>query len=224
MSDLVFSAPTVDDAVAEAAHTLGLSRGQVRYVILQEARVAGARTPPQPAKIVVFVGQGTTKAPTSESERVPRTLETTAAALAAALTRAANVEATLAVSEAHDGVSISVRSQGAAPWDEDAEVQEALDLLLRRIASADGQGRRIRILGQGEGQGDRCEAALRQTALSVADAVLADGETRAMEHLNAFERRMVHMVLADLPGIRTRSEGVGSGRRLLIETTHARDV
>ena len=65
---------------------------------------------------------------------------------------------------------------------------------------------------------------LRETALATADAVLGDGETRAIEHLNSFERRIVHMVLAGISGIRTRSEGVGTARRLLVETKPARDA
>ncbi len=220
MSDLVFTAPTVDDAVTLAADTLGLPRAGVRYIVLQPEVVAVGRTPPQPARIVVLVEQQ--RSAVNGPRLGPGTLEATLTTLSSALSTAAEVQTSLTLSETQDGVSITLGSSGgAAPWESEPEVLAALDLLLRRIASLDGQGRRIRI--EIQGQSDRRETALRQAALSVADAVLADGETRELEHLNAFERRIVHMVLAGVSGIRTRSEGVGAARRLLVETTPTRD-
>lgn len=38
----------------------------------------------------------------------------------------------------------------------------------------------------------------------------------ALEPMNAYERRLVHVALQDEPGVRTRSAGEGSARRVQI--------
>lgn len=233
MSDLVFSGTTVDEAVTLAGETLGLPPTRVRYVVLQDAVAGSGRTAPSPAKIVVLleapqrpVGPTPPASPTPQPDREQepsRGLDETLAALAAAFSRAAEQETTIAVVEQGERVTIELGSpSGPAAWDGDAALLDALELLLRRIAGADGRARRIHVFA--DGQGDRREAALRQTALATAEAVLADGTSRPLEHLNSFERRIVHMTLAAVPGVRTRSEGDGAERRLWIETAPASDA
>jgi spoIIIJ-associated protein len=230
MSDLVFSGTTVDEAVTLAGETLGLPPARVRYVVLQDAVPGSGRTAPSPAKIVVLVEApqrpGTQAPPTSSThvpEEAPRPLDETLTALAAAFSKAAEEETTFTVVEQGERVTIEMGSpNGPAVWDRDAVLLEALELLLRRVAGVDGRARRVHVFA--DGQGDRRETALRQSALATAEAVLADGASRPLEHLNSFERRIVHMTLAAVPGVRTRSEGDGAERRLWIETAPAPDA
>jgi spoIIIJ-associated protein len=57
---------------------------------------------------------------------------------------------------------------------------------------------------------------LRGEALELAAAVLEDGQPRLLGPLNSYERRIVHVALAEDPRVRTFSVGEGSDRRVTI--------
>ena len=92
----------------------------------------------------------------------------------------------------------------------------ALEYLLQRTYGDVVQPRKI--LVDADGYRERREDGLRRQAAELAQAVREDGETRTTEPLNSYERRIVHMVVADLPGVGSRSEGEGPRRRVFIES------
>jgi len=57
---------------------------------------------------------------------------------------------------------------------------------------------------------------LRLTAQMAAERVVETGDPFAMNPMNPRERRIVHLALRDLPGVRTESEGRGADRRVVI--------
>jgi len=57
---------------------------------------------------------------------------------------------------------------------------------------------------------------LRRRARQAAEEARATGREVVMSDLKSYERRIVHMELADEPGIETYSEGEGRYRRLVI--------
>jgi spoIIIJ-associated protein len=61
----------------------------------------------------------------------------------------------------------------------------------------------------------RCEG-LRTLALRLADQVKTRNVPFSMEPMPAFERRVVHMTLADNPDVMTESTGVGESRKVTI--------
>ena len=61
----------------------------------------------------------------------------------------------------------------------------------------------------------RCEG-LRTLALRLADQVKTRNVPFTMEPMPAFERRIVHMTLADHPDVITESTGVGESRKVVI--------
>ena len=61
----------------------------------------------------------------------------------------------------------------------------------------------------------RCEG-LRALALKLANQVDTRKMPFAMEPMSAFERRVIHLVLADHPDVTTESTGVGESRRVVI--------
>ncbi|MFH0863796.1 MAG: R3H domain-containing nucleic acid-binding protein [Candidatus Gottesmanbacteria bacterium] len=63
----------------------------------------------------------------------------------------------------------------------------------------------------------RREESLQQMAQQVAEKVLATGEAVVLPNLSSFERRVIHLVLADHPQVETVSEGEGSERKLIIK-------
>lgn len=58
---------------------------------------------------------------------------------------------------------------------------------------------------------------LKEMALSAAKEVGQSREARWLAPMNAYERRIVHMTLADKTDIRTESEGEGDERRIVIK-------
>ena len=61
----------------------------------------------------------------------------------------------------------------------------------------------------------RCEG-LRALALRLADQATDRKSSFAMEPMPAFERRIVHLALADHPDVITESTGTGEGRKVVI--------
>ncbi|HRY52227.1 MAG TPA: R3H domain-containing nucleic acid-binding protein [Candidatus Portnoybacteria bacterium] len=58
---------------------------------------------------------------------------------------------------------------------------------------------------------------LKSAAQSLAREVVRQGSARYLPPMNAYERRIIHMTLIDLPGIKTESEGDGEERRVVIK-------
>ena len=58
---------------------------------------------------------------------------------------------------------------------------------------------------------------LKQTARDLTREAIMQKTTRRLEPMNAYERRIVHMCLAEIPGIKTESEGEGEERRVVIK-------
>jgi len=92
----------------------------------------------------------------------------------------------------------------------------ALQLILSLIAyKKTGVWQRI-IVDVGGWRAKR-EEQLKRMALAAAQKAKFSQEALVMPYLNAAERRVIHLVLADHPDIVTRSEGKGNERRLVVE-------
>lgn len=61
------------------------------------------------------------------------------------------------------------------------------------------------------------EEVLKQMALSAAERVVATDEAMVLPNLSSFERRIVHLILADHPKVTSSSEGEGEERKLIIK-------
>lgn len=61
------------------------------------------------------------------------------------------------------------------------------------------------------------EKQLQRVALSAAQRAKFSGEPVVMPYLNAAERRIIHLALADNPDVETHSEGKGRERKLVVE-------
>jgi spoIIIJ-associated protein len=75
---------------------------------------------------------------------------------------------------------------------------------------------RIPVIIDVEGYKLRRYEALRLLAMRMADQVRAKKTPFAMEPMPAFERRVIHMTLADHAFVTTESTGVGDGRKVVI--------
>ncbi len=60
------------------------------------------------------------------------------------------------------------------------------------------------------------EAELEELAQTAAETVKVSGDLLPLDPMPASERRVIHLALAQEPGIRTESEGAGMQRRVVI--------
>jgi spoIIIJ-associated protein len=67
-----------------------------------------------------------------------------------------------------------------------------------------------------EGYRGRREDSLTDLARRLAEKAVRSGRPVPVEPMNAHDRRVVHMALADHPGVTTESEGEGMARRVVI--------
>jgi spoIIIJ-associated protein len=96
------------------------------------------------------------------------------------------------------------------------ETLRALQFLVSFIASR-RLGDRVNLFMDVSGYQERRYETLRSLAQQNARRVASSGREIILEAMPPNERRIVHMALADDPDVNTVSDGVGDGRRVVIE-------
>lgn len=95
------------------------------------------------------------------------------------------------------------------------ETLHALQFLVRMIVGRQ-LGRKAYIILDVEDYRERRADMLQNLARRTAGRVASSGGASSLEPMSPAERRVVHMALADHPGVRTESEGKGDRRRVVI--------
>jgi spoIIIJ-associated protein len=217
MKDPVFSGRDVADAVQVASRSLGLPAESLRYVVLERGTPGALGVSGTPALIAVLLESGAGAAagrgPAGAAEpRRPRALLTS---LVRDLGRASGLELTAELEETDEGLLLRL---GGADRDffleEDGEVLKALEHVLHKVAQGENEPRRLIV--ECEGYRTHRDDALRRRARDLAEQVLADGRARRTEPLNSYERRIVHVTLAEVRGVKTFSVGEGADRRVTV--------
>ncbi len=94
-------------------------------------------------------------------------------------------------------------------------VLEAIQYLTTRIAHRPGEPRR-HVAVDAEGYRARHEDQLAEMAKKLGERVAQEGKIITFDPMTARDRRIVHMALRDVPGVRTESNGEGQDRRVQI--------
>jgi spoIIIJ-associated protein len=95
------------------------------------------------------------------------------------------------------------------------QVLEAIQYLTTRVAHRPGEERK-HIAVDAEGYRARHEDQLSQMARKLAQRVMTEGKIITFDPMSARDRRVVHMALKDITGVRTESNGEGPDRRVQI--------
>lgn len=105
-----------------------------------------------------------------------------------------------------DGIQLMISSPEARFLiGEDGDRLDDLQYLINRLVQAVWEDApRVRV--DCDRYRERAEAKLLRRARSRAERVLKTGKPLMMERLNAYQRRLVHNAMAEIPGIVTRSE------------------
>ena len=96
-----------------------------------------------------------------------------------------------------------------------AEVLEAVQYLLNRAFGRENRDAQ-RILVDCDGYRARKEAELREIAPRVSDRVRRTGAREELGLMNPYERRIVHLAVAETEGVTTVSAGEGVMKRVII--------
>ncbi len=97
----------------------------------------------------------------------------------------------------------------------DPEFREALAHVLRLLLRRHGERKGLLLDVNGKVKAREMELVSR--ARELAERALREGKRIELEPMPAAERRLIHLALADHPGVRTYSVGQGNRRHVVIE-------
>ncbi len=92
---------------------------------------------------------------------------------------------------------------------------DALQFLVNKVVNRFPSGRRHIVVDSGDYR-DRHDKGLVSLAKRQAKRAVQQGRVITLEPMNARDRRVIHLSLAKFPGVTTKSDGEGLGRRIQI--------
>jgi spoIIIJ-associated protein len=95
------------------------------------------------------------------------------------------------------------------------QVLAAVQYLVNRVVNRPGLDRRF-VIVDAEGYHRRREETLATMAQRLGKKAVAEGKIITFEPMSPRDRRIVHLALAKFPGVVTKSDGEGEGRRVQI--------
>lgn len=187
-------------------------------VAAAEPEAAVAEAPGASEGSAAAPGGEAVEAPAPASpEKLARTRE-----LVEGLLRRLGVEAELEVRDTPEAIacSLKIRSGGelfaSGPR---GQVLEAAQYLVNKMVNREreAEGRKFVSLELGGFAEPAADPALERMAIRLGEAAKRMGKTLTVVPMPSKDRRAVHVALAGVEGVRTRSEGDGLFRRLLVE-------
>jgi len=118
--------------------------------------------------------------------------------------------------EAGEGVRVDIEGEGSEAFlfqrgDALRALQTIVNTAFRRQLGEDG-----RVLVDCQGFRRDKDAELRQTAKYLAEKVLQSGAAQEMGPLNSYERRIVHLAVAEIQGVSSESIGDAFVKKVII--------
>lgn len=217
MDVLEVSAKTANEAIEKALLEMGVSRDEVRITILNEGKSGGIFGIGSEDARVRVERITDTQAPESDISQV--TVETLQKLLTLLEVEGVVVPADypdesgqqpnspIAFNIEGEDLGILIGRRG--------QTLSALQYVLRLIVGHRTQTW-IPIIVDAEGYKERRHEALKALALRMADHVKTRGSPFTLEPMPAYERRIVHLALADNPAVYTESIGEGESRKVVI--------
>ena len=205
--EIIVSAKTVEEAVAEAVATLGApSAEKIEYTVLEEPKKG-------------FLGLGAQDAKISASYVTGG--EARAVAFVEKLLADMNIEAEMTVSEGENGeVRISIVGDSASVLiGHHGETLDSLQYLANLAANKRVNGKKeeyTKVSVDVEGYRAKREETLRALARRMAGKVLKYKKSVMLEPMNPYERRIIHSEIQNMEGVSTNSIGSENNRKIVI--------
>jgi len=187
-----------------------------RAVAVEPAPAAARDASPQPAA-EPRPPLRRTLAPPEESGAAPGAAVEPAREALRELLALGGLELEAAISEDAEGLAIEL----AGPDEElilaeEGELLRALEHLLRRaLRGAPGESRTCRVDARGFRRSH--EARLEQMARAAAEEARRSGAPQRLPRMNPADRRLIHVTLAEEPGVTTASDGEGFFKTVVVQ-------
>ncbi|MDP2920013.1 MAG: RNA-binding cell elongation regulator Jag/EloR [Dehalococcoidia bacterium] len=218
MDVLEVSAKTVDEAVEKALQEMDASRDEVKITVLSEGKSGGifgfgaedARVRVERITDAPAVPTADMTAVSAETlQKLLQLLEIDGTVETASYPdeSAERPTAPIAFNITGDDLGILIGRRG--------QTLSALQYMLRLIVGHQTKTW-VPIVVDAEGYKARRHDALKELALRMADHVKTRGAPFTLEPMPAYERRVVHITLADNPAVYTESIGEGESRKVVI--------
>lgn len=204
----VMTARTVEEAAELARKELDAEADEVEVEILSRGKAGFLGIGAEPARVrVTKIPQGRSAA-TLATEAVNRILAAAKVNLTSTLRAANDPEVggpIIDLTGDDSGLLIGHRGQTLQ------SLQFLVNLIVRKT-----YGENVRVVLDVERYRARREASLRDMATKVASRVVQSGRSITLEPMSAADRRIIHISLADHPGVSTESVGVGEDRKVTV--------
>lgn len=202
--ELIISAKTVDEAVANAATELGVSVDALEYTVLEEAKKGLFGIGAAPAKVQV------TYAP-SAIDLAVEFVKTTLKNL--------HIDATVTVTDTELGKKIDVNGENAGVLighhgETLDSFQHLANLAANRTENKKNPVPKISV--DIESYRAKREETLRSLARRMAHRVVKYKRSVMLEPMNPYERRIIHAELQNFAGVNTNSIGSENNRKVVI--------
>ncbi len=223
ITEIVMSAPTVDEAIELGLKELDADRDEAEVEILSKGKTGFLGIGSESARVrVTRISAGRNDA------GVPTTAEgeTTAAGVATAavgrILEAAGVNVSRTLRAANDpesgGPIIDLAGEDSGLLiGRRGQTLQALQFLVNLIVRRQFEG--VRVVLDVENYRQRRESQLRDMATKVAARVAQTNRSITLEPMPPADRRIIHTTLTDHPGVSTESSGEGEGRKVTIMPT-----
>ncbi len=198
----IFSGKTVEEALKEALEQLGVSKEQVEYTVLEEAKSGFLGIGARQAKISVQMKEIDDKVVISDFLK--------------GLFEFLNVTADINVEESENSFVVTLNSEdNASLIGYRGEVLDSLQTLVGAVANKNKEVYK-RVSINCEGYREKREETLKALAVKLADKAVAKGRKIKLEPMNPFERRIIHSAISDRTDVKTESEGKDPARYVVI--------
>ena len=209
MESLEVSGKTVEEAIQRALEQLDVSRGEVNVTVLKEGRhgILGLGAEESRVRVEPLVSKP--KKMDDIAGEAKEVLETllTMLGVTASVEGEAKADVPVAFDIKGDDLGILIGRRG--------QTLACLQYLVRLIVAHQAKAW-VPIVIDVEGYKQRRYEALQALAWRMAERVKTRGVPFTLEPMPAYERRIIHLALADHPDVATESTGVGEARRVVI--------
>ena len=214
MKNLEVSAKTVEEAIQKALEKLNLGREEVEVTVVKEGKHG-----------ILGLGGEEAKVKVRPLAKMPEKVDETAKGILETLLERMGVEASVASQtrppleeggEASDIVTLDVTGDDLGILiGRRGQTLASLQYVVRLIVAHQTKAR-VPVVVDVEGYKQRRYEALQALAHRMAEQVKVRGRPFTLEPMMAYERRIIHLALADDPDVTTESVGEGEARKVVI--------
>ena len=217
MKNLEVSAKTVEEATQKALERLGVSREEVEVTVVKEGRHGILGLGAEEARVRVQLLVEVTEKESDIAEAAKSVLETLLARVGVVASVVSQTKPPIEGGEgASNVITLDVTGEDLGILiGRRGQTLSSLQYIVRLIV-AHQEKARVPIVIDVEGYKQRRYGALQALAWRMAEQVKVRGRSFALEPMSAYERRIIHLTLADDPDVITESIGDGEARKVVI--------